>query len=156
MSKRKYGNYTVEQVKEFSKESTSLSQLLKKLDLKAAGGNYSNMKRFIQLNEIDCSHWKGQGWNKGQQLKDWASYNRATNLKPHLIKLRSHKCEICNLTEWLNQPIPLEIHHVDGNRTNNELSNLQLLCCNCHSTTDFWRNRKMVATVGFEPTLKGF
>ena len=156
MEKRKYADYTVEQVKAFSKESTSMTQLLKKLGLKPAGGNHANMKRFIQKHEIDCSHWKGQGWNKGDQLKDWTDYSRVSYLKPHLIKLRSHKCEICQLTEWLNSPIILEVHHVDGNRTNNELSNLQLLCCNCHALTDNWRNRKMVATVGFEPTLKEF
>jgi predicted RNA-binding Zn-ribbon protein involved in translation (DUF1610 family) len=36
------------------------------------------------------------------------------------------------------------VHHVDGNRNNNDLSNLQLLCPNCHSQTDNFcsKNRK--------------
>lgn len=29
----------------------------------------------------------------------------------------------------------LQIHHIDGNHYNNEESNLQLLCPNCHSLT---------------------
>ena len=56
-------------------------------------------------------------------------------LKP-LIELRGHKCECCQNTEWLNQPIHLQTHHIDGDKTNNCLENLQLLCLNCHSYTD--------------------
>lgn len=29
-----------------------------------------------------------------------------------------------------------QLHHIDGDETNNELSNLQMLCPNCHSQTD--------------------
>ena len=47
--------------------------------------------------------------------------------------LKSHRCENCGHTEWLGQAIPLELHHVDGNRSNNKLDNLQLLCANCHA-----------------------
>ena len=54
-------------------------------------------------------------------------------------------CEICNISEWLNKPIPLELHHVDGNRHNHFLGNLKLLCPNCHSQTDTFRakNKKI-------------
>lgn len=58
-----------------------------------------------------------------------------TLLKP-LIKLRGHKCENCQNTEWLNKPINLQVHHIDGDKTNNCLENLQLLCLNCHSYTE--------------------
>jgi len=47
------------------------------------------------------------------------------------------------LREWLGQPIPLELDHKDGNHSNNDLSNLRLLCCNCHAQTDNWRGRKI-------------
>lgn len=56
-------------------------------------------------------------------------------LKDRLIKLRGHKCEDCGLTEWKNQSIPLEAHHIDGDRCNNTLENLLLLCPNCHTLT---------------------
>lgn len=45
-------------------------------------------------------------------------------------------------TEWLGQPIPLELEHRDGNSSNNELENLELLCPNCHAQTYRSRNRK--------------
>lgn len=57
-------------------------------------------------------------------------------LNAPLIKIRGRQCECCQNTEWLGQPINLQVHHIDGDRTNNELTNLQLLCPNCHSYTD--------------------
>lgn len=49
---------------------------------------------------------------------------------------KSYKCEICGVSEWNNKPITLQIHHIDGNHFNNVISNLQILCPNCHSQTD--------------------
>ena len=43
---------------------------------------------------------------------------------------------MCQQTLWLDQPIHLELHHRDGDKSNNTLDNLQLLCPNCHSYTD--------------------
>lgn len=54
---------------------------------------------------------------------------------------KEHKCENCGLTEWLGQPIPLELHHKDGNRNHNEIENYQLLCPNCHAFTDSYRGK---------------
>ena len=66
-------------------------------------------------------------------------------LKKRLLQegYKKHRCEQCNLSEWLNNPIPLELHHVDGNRYNNALDNLVLLCPNCHSLTDTYRARNI-------------
>lgn len=139
---REYKNYTDTDIIEAVKEVKSLAGLLKKLNLKMAGGNYATAKRNIQRLKLNTDHWTGQGWSKGEQLKDWTKYTRIPNLKLHLIKHRGHKCESCHLEIWLNQIIPLELHHIDGNKTNNELNNLQLLCLNCHYQTDNFRNRK--------------
>lgn len=61
---------------------------------------------------------------------------RTEKFRTTLITLRGHQCECCKLTTWLEQPINLELHHRDGDKSNNELDNLQLLCPNCHSYTD--------------------
>jgi len=50
--------------------------------------------------------------------------------------LKEHKCESCNLSDWLGKPIPLELHHIDGDRKNNCIDNLQLLCLNYHGLTN--------------------
>ena len=57
--------------------------------------------------------------------------------------LKEHKCECCGLTTWLNKPIPLELHHKDGNRYNNVLENFELLCPNCHAFTDSYRGKNV-------------
>lgn len=64
-------------------------------------------------------------------------------LKLKLFKdgLKEKICESCNLSEWLGEPIPLELHHIDGNNANNSLENLQVVCPNCHAKTDFYRGR---------------
>ena len=56
--------------------------------------------------------------------------------------VRERKCENCGRVEWNGKPIPLELHHIDGDTTNNTDSNLQILCPNCHAQTDNYRGRK--------------
>lgn len=55
--------------------------------------------------------------------------------------IKPHQCERCGLVEWLGQPIPLELHHKDGNPHNNTLENFELLCPNCHAFTDSYRGK---------------
>lgn len=52
---------------------------------------------------------------------------------------KEHKCENCGLSEWLGNPIPIELHHVDGDNSNNKLDNLKIICPNCHTLTDNYR-----------------
>lgn len=59
----------------------------------------------------------------------------SSKLKAKLFRdgLKEKKCEGCDLTEWLGQPAPLELDHIDGNHFNNAFENLQILCPNCHA-----------------------
>jgi hypothetical protein len=139
---RKYLNYTDEDIIKYAKEVKTLGALLRALGLRVAGGNYINMRLKLQQLSVDTSHWTGQGWSKGQQKLDWSDYKRVGHLKKHLIKEKGHACEWCEKETWRGIPITLEVDHIDGNRTNNELDNLRLLCPNCHSQTDTWRGRK--------------
>ena len=63
---------------------------------------------------------------------------RSGTIRKRLIKegIKEHKCNSCNGTKWLDNPIPLELHHKDGNHYNHLLENLELLCPNCHTCTD--------------------
>jgi hypothetical protein len=53
--------------------------------------------------------------------------------RKRLLELRGNQCQGCGLSEWMERPIPLELHHIDGDTDNNSQENLVLLCPNCHA-----------------------
>jgi hypothetical protein len=85
---------------------------------------------------------KRMNWNK-QNFKADFVYDGKGSHKKVLIKERGHKCESCLLSEWLCEPIPLELEHKDGQNRNNDKDNLLLLCPNCHAKTKFYRGRNI-------------
>jgi HNH endonuclease/Bacterial regulatory proteins, luxR family len=50
-------------------------------------------------------------------------------------------CEECGMSEWRGESLPLELHHINGDRDDNRLDNLQLICPNCHAITPNWGGR---------------
>lgn len=68
-----------------------------------------------------------------------------------LIAECNNTCSWCHNTEWLGKPINLELDHIDGNHSNNDRSNLRILCPNCHSFTDTYkgRNIKKISKTGY-------
>lgn len=135
--------YTNEQIIENAKNVKSMAGLLRSLGLKPVGGNFNTMRKKVAILNIDCSHWTRQDWNKGESLKEWSEYKRNSSIKKQLLKIRGRSCEDCGLSVWKNNSIPIELHHIDGNVTNNVESNLQLLCPNCHSFTPNFRRSKV-------------
>ena len=146
--------YTTEELIEAVKTSYSIRQVLQQLNIIPAGGNYQTIKTRIKNLGIDTSHFTGKLWSKGKKLqskrqiefylqKDCAKIINSHTLRLRLINegLKQSICEICNLSEWNGKPIPLELHHCDGNNKNNELSNLQILCPNCHAQTETYRGK---------------
>ena len=65
------------------------------------------------------------------------------HVKSRLLRsgLKEERCEGCGLTEWRGKPIPLQLHHVNGDGMDQRLENLEILCANCHSQTDNWGGR---------------
>jgi hypothetical protein len=136
------------------KESYSMRAVLQKIGLTPAGGNYESVAKYIQVLGLDISHFLGQAILRGQSHKYGTrpieeilvkgKIENTWRLKQRLLNegLKERRCEDCGGTEWNGQEIPLELHHINGDRTDNRLCNIQLLCPNCHAFTDNYRGSK--------------
>ena len=84
---------------------------------------------------------------KKRPIEDYLSNKvpmQSDKLKIRLInegKLED-KGDNCGLEAWLQDSIPLELDHVNGDHNDNRLRNLRLLCPNCHAQTDNYRVKK--------------
>lgn len=117
---------------------------------KELGCKQETLNRYLEKMGIDYAGNKsGKGQSKRKPKMDLEEYlENSTNIQTNKIRkkileenIKAHKCECCGLETWLGQPIPLEVHHKDGNRSHNELSNFELLCPNCHAFTDSYRGK---------------
>ena len=151
---RQWTKYTKELLEENVKNCYSFSEMCKRLGLKSYGSNPKTLKKKMDEFGIDYSHFTGQAWNKNpknpvyirtytKSLSEHSSLSSG-HAKSLLFKLglKINKCEICCLSEWQGKPINCELHHINGDHTDNRIENLQILCPNCHSQTDNFRNRK--------------
>ena len=93
-----------------------------------------------QMNIEYAGNMGGKGIKSDPKYKTAEEYIKGTCVKSHILKqklirdeLKEAKCEICGLKEWLGNPIPLELDHIDGNHYNNELNNIRIICPNCHA-----------------------
>lgn len=57
--------------------------------------------------------------------------------KRYLFETCGERCSECGQKNiWNNKPLTLQLDHIDGNSDNNDLSNLRILCPNCHTQTE--------------------
>lgn len=102
----------------------TLNSYLEKMDIIYAG----------QKNKI--GQFKGKyKYETAQEYVESGANIRSQTLKSLLFRdgTKKQSCEICGLSEWQGVLLPLELHHKNCNHYDNELSNLMILCPNCHS-----------------------
>jgi len=109
----------------------------------------SNREKILATNNKIAKALTGKlrGWSGVSKQKIWRTFDGPTEelgryaLRTRITKEQNGECGKCHLDEWLGFPIPLEIHHKDGNNQNNIRENIVALCPNCHALTDNWRGR---------------
>lgn len=129
------GKTKAQMARELGCNPKTINPVLKKLGLKYAGNQ-------------GC---KGLSKPNGRELSLLEYLEKSIDIQSNKVRkklldegYKEYKCECCGLTEWLGEPIPLELHHKDGNHFNNELDNFQLLCPNCHAKNIFLSWKKLL------------
>jgi Zn finger protein HypA/HybF involved in hydrogenase expression len=140
------------------KNNKSRAGVLKYLGFNTSGGNYNKLKREIDKYNLDTSHFitksefcknlnpsKGRKYSIEEIFSIWdKKILNNTRVKNLLIENRYKEdiCEECGIDNiWNNKPINLQLDHINGNNLNNEISNLRILCPNCHSQTNTFAGR---------------
>ena len=130
---------------------SNISDVLKKLGYSTNGNSwgYQIVKERMEKLNLFFTKRNSMYYNQDNTalplekilIKD-SEYNR-TKLKTRLVKegLKEYKCECCGISEWNGKPLALQLHHINGIHNDNRLSNLQLLCPNCHSQTENFGTR---------------
>lgn len=152
------------------REHQSLSDILKTLGLHASSGNYKTLKRRLKEDGIDYAHIRlGLNHNTGKRFPGRGqpisqlllTCKNPNHLKKMLIKseLLRNECYKCGLqSEWQDEPLSLQMDHINGDSQDNRIENLRILCPNCHSQTATYaaRNRprrpKKIRVVKPRPT----
>lgn len=143
----------IEQLRKIINESRNYSDVLRRLDLVTTNGNYETLKKVIKEFNIDITHFtrklKSKSYNGFKKpleeiLKDGVHYD-SSKLRKRLLQnsIKKHSCENCHRDKWLDNPIPLQLHHINGKRDDNRIENIQLLCPNCHVLTENYGSKNM-------------
>lgn len=150
--------YSQEDLAQAVLESTSVTQVMRSLGMKVAGGSHSHLTRRIAKEGLDTSHFLGQASNRGKTSKAKKSselilIKRSSGERARTKQLKRamfesgfvYSCAKCAISSWQGQDITLDIDHIDGDHLNDTKENLRFMCPNCHSQTPTHRNKKRAA-----------
>jgi HNH endonuclease len=154
--RRGLGSVTAEELAEAVRTARSVAEVARSLEILVDGGGAGRLAIRIKELGLDMTHFRGRGWRRGATTPVFPATPLAevlaaarpvpTNyLKKRLIAagLKERVCEGCQHDAWCGEPIPLELDHVNGDRRDNRLENLRLLCPNCHAMTATYRGRNI-------------
>lgn len=118
----------IRQILLFREQGFGYGAIARKLDNVVSEWTIRNWIQHIPVDKVAAIRL-GQPVIPKYQLQSTGAIRR------RLIAERGHRCENCELSEWLGKPIALELHK---HRIPTER---KLLCPNCHAQTDDWRSK---------------
>ena len=108
--------------------------------------NCSNQIKYYasQSKGLYCSN-KCQGqYQVKTKLKENTHFSTAMRKYVRDILFVDENCSVCNTGRtWNNQPLVLQIDHINGNPKDNRIENLRVICPNCHTQTSTWGQSNM-------------
>lgn len=153
--------YSKDLVQDAVSKSKSVTDVMKILGIRMAGGSHSHLSRTIKKYEIDTSHFLGRAYNKGKKFGYKKTSEDIFNSSPdYRLKSRElnrallesgveYKCVECGIgSTYNNKSITLQVDHIDGDWKNNIKDNLRFLCPNCHSQTSTYCNKNKICGSG--------
>jgi hypothetical protein len=144
-----------EELARVAAHSISFAEMLDLLRVPWSPVAHRQLKVLVERFGTDTSHFLGQASNRGRKFPGRATpleqvlvagrLTATKNLKKRLLAagLLDCACAMCGRDRWNDEPIPLELDHINGDRTDNRLENLRLLCPNCHAQTPTYRGRNI-------------
>lgn len=148
-----YRTWTDKDLELAVKSSKTKSEVIRKLGLRSnSSGNFQIVDVHIKRLKLDITHFHEIMFgkpNKPKHIKELlvknSTYTNTVKLKSRLIRanLLKEECYECKTVMWMGRKLSLQLDHIDGDRSNNELNNLRLLCPNCHSLTSTYSRTKM-------------
>lgn len=161
MHNRKIKDIPYDEFQELLNTSNSYKDILQKLNYQTNNGNnFNTIKRRIRLENfdttlLDINRKELQNiqttllrTNNEKRIEDIFIENSSSTpsvVRKKLLKykLLEYKCAICaNYGEHLNNPLTLQMDHINGINNDHRIENLRWLCPNCHSQTDTYSNKK--------------
>ncbi len=140
-----------EDLEKIVKDSKTITEVIKKLGLRAAGGNFKSIKKRIEKYEIDVTHFESDKIRREKLGKYVQNYTKRPlaeyltensdfcrkNLKSRLYSegIKQKKCELCGQDEnWNGKKMSLILDHKNGIWNDNRIENLRIVCPNCNAT----------------------
>lgn len=141
----------MELTQELIDQSHSMWDLCQKLGYTNRSGNtYSLVRRKIKelkLVEKNLSNTrkKWKVYSNEEIYCQNSTYDKKT-LRQRIIKENKipYCCNECGISSWNNNPLSLQLDHINGINDDNRLENLRFLCPNCHSQTLTWGSKNAI------------
>lgn len=154
MSKSEYNkyNFSREEIVDAALASKSRTEMMRILKIRQGGGGYQALDKWCrkyQVSPPDGSFIGHKNITKysfvAMPNDDWfvnGTFRNGQNSKVRLLRMGvEDKCVECDGGPvWNGKPITLQIDHVNGDRWDNRIENLRIMCPNCHSQTETYAN----------------